>query len=154
MANSITFTSGSFIDTTQFATASAATASGYIVTTTNTFYDIGGGTTSYDRRIYGIGVTSTDTANIQTLTVALHDGIKDIRIYQGACPINSGNTTAIVNFDLYNTANASAIFAGQADGNGVTYFNLKAGWSLKASYGTALIGPRLLIFTVFGETYE
>lgn len=154
MANSITFTSGSFIDTTIFATASAATASGYIVTTTNTFYDIGGGTTSYDRRVYGIGVTSTDTANIQTLTVALHDGTKNINLYQGACPINAGNTTAIVNFDLYNTANASAVFAGQADGNGVTYFNLKAGWSLKASYGTTLTSNRLLIFTTFGETYE
>lgn len=154
MANSITFTSNSFASTTQFATASAATASGYIVTTTNTFYDIGGGTTSYDRRIYGVGVTSTDTANIQTITVALHDGVKDIRIYQGACPVNSGNTTAIVNFDLYSTANASAVFSAQADGNGVTYFNLKAGWSLKAAYGTALTTNRLLIFTTFGETYQ
>jgi hypothetical protein len=154
MANSITFTSNAFASTTQFATASAATASGYTPTTTNTFYDIGDGPTSYDRRIYGVGVTSTDTANIQTITVALNDGIKDIRIYQGACPVNSGNTTAIVNFDLYSTANASAVFAGQADGNGVTYFNLKSGWSLKASYGTALTGSRLLIFTTFGETYE
>lgn len=154
MANSITFTSNSFAITTQFATASAATASGYIVTTTNTFYDIVGGTTSYDRRIYGIGVTSTDTANIQTLTVALNDGTKNINLYQGSCPINSGNTTAIVNFDLFNTANASAIFSGQADGNGVTYFNLKAGHSLKVSYGTALVGNRLLIFSTFGETYQ
>lgn len=154
MANSITFTSGSFIDTTIFATASAATASGYIVTTTNTFYDIGGGTTSYDRRIYGIGVTSTDTANIQTLTVALHDGVKDIRIYQGSCPVNSGNTTAIVNFDLYNITAASPTLAAQADGNGVTYFNLKAGWSLKASYSTTLTTNRVLVFTTFGETYQ
>ena len=154
MANSITFTSNSFASTTQFATASAATASGYIVTTTNTFYDIGGGTTSYDRRIYGVGVTSTDTANIQTITVALNDGIKNINLYQGACPVNSGNTTAIVNFDLYSTANASAIFSAQADGNGVTYFNLKAGWSLRAAYGTALTTNRLLIFTTFGETYQ
>lgn len=154
MANSIKFTSGSFAATTLFATASAATASGYIVTTTNTLYDIGGGTTSYDRRIYGIGVTSTDTANIQTITVALNDGTKDIRLYQGSCPINSGNTTAIVNFDLFSTANASSVFSAQADGNGVTYFNLKAGWSIKASYGTALTGIRLIIFSVFGETYQ
>ena len=154
MANSIKFTSSSFLATTQFATASAATASGYIVTTTNTLYDISGGTTSYDRRIYGIGVTSTDTVNIQTITVALNDGIKDIRIYQGSCPVNSGNTTAIANFDLFSTANASSVFSGQADGNGVTYFNLKAGWSIDASYGTGLTGARLLIFTVFGETYQ
>jgi hypothetical protein len=154
MANSITFTSNSFAATTQFATASAATASGYIVTTTNTLYGIVGATTSYDRRIYGIGVTSTDTANIQTITVALNDGTKDIRIYQGSCPINSGNTTAIVNFDLFTTANASSVFSGQADANGVVYFNLKAGWSLSASYGTALTGIRLLIFTTFGETYQ
>jgi hypothetical protein len=153
MANNIIFTSGSFIDTTIFATASAATASGYIVTTTNTFYDISG-TASYDRRVYGIGVTSTDTVNIQTLTVALNDGVKDIRIYQGACPVNSGNTTAIVNFDLYNTTSASAIFAAQADGNGVTYFNLRAGWSIKASYSTTLTTNRVLVFTVFGETYQ
>ena len=48
----------------------------------------------------------------------------------------------------------SAVFSSQADGNGVTYFNLKAGWYLKASYSTALTTNRLLIFTVFGETYE
>lgn len=153
MANSITFTSGSFIDTTIFATASAATASGYIVTTNNTHYDISG-TASYDRRVYGIGVTSTDTVNIQTLTVALNDGTKNINIYQGACPVNSGNTTAIVNYDLYNITSAAPTLAAQADGNGVTYFNLKAGWHLKASYSTALVGNRVLIFTVFGETYE
>jgi hypothetical protein len=154
MSTSLTFTSNIFSTGTLFATASAATASGYIVTTTNTFYDIGGGTTSYDRRIYGVGVTSTDTANIQTITVALNDGVKDIRLYQGACPVNSGNTTAIVNFDLYSTANASAVFSAQADGNGVTYFNLKAGCSLRAAYGTALTTNRLLIFTTFGETYQ
>lgn len=152
MANSIKFTSNSFMSTTHFATASATGF--YTPTTTNTLYDITGGTTSYDRRIYGIGVTSTDTANIQTITVALSDGTKDIRLYQGSCPINSGNTTAIVNFDLYSTSNASSIFSGQADGNGVTYFNLKAGHHLKASYGTALVGARQLIFTLFGETYE
>lgn len=153
MANGIKFTSNSFADTTLFATASA-TATGYLPTVANTLYDIGGGTTSYDRRIYGIGVTSTDTANIQTITVALNDGTKDIRLYQGSCPINSGNTTAIANFDLFSTANASSVFSAQADGNGVTYFNLKAGWSIEASYGTALTGSRLIIFTLFGETYQ
>jgi hypothetical protein len=152
MANNIIFTSGSFIDTTILATASATGV--YTPSTNNTFYDIVGGTVSYDRRLYGIAVTSTDTVNIQTLTVALNDGVKDIRIYQGACPVNSGNTTAIVNFDLYNTANASAIFAAQADGNGVTYFNLKAGWSVKVAYSTTLVGNRVLTFTTFGETYQ
>ncbi len=152
MANSIKFTSNSFMSTTHFATASATGF--YIPTVANTLYDITGGTTSYDRRIYGIGVTSTDTANIQTITVTLSDGTKDIRLYQGSCPVNSGNTTAIVNFDLYSTTNASAIFSGQADGNGVTYFNLKAGHHLKAAYNTTLTTNRQLIFTMFGETYE
>ena len=92
--------------------------------------------------------------NIQTITVALSDGSKDIRLFQGSCPVNSGNTTAIVNFDLYSTTNASAIFSGQADGNGVTYFNLKAGHHLKAAYGTTLTTNRQLIFTIFGETYQ
>ena len=153
MANSITFTSHSFVDTTLFATASAATASGYIVTTTNTFYDISG-TSSYDRWIYGLGITSTDTANIQTITIALNDGTKDIRLYQGSCPVNSGNTTPLANYDIFNITNSAPIFSGQSDGNGVNYFNLKAGWSLKASYGTTLTTNRLLIFTLFGETYK
>lgn len=152
MANSIKFTSNAFMSTTHFATASATGF--YTPTTANTLYDITGGTASYDRRIYGIAVTSTDTANIQTITVALSDGTKDIRLYQGSCPVNSGNTTAIVNFDLYSTANASSIFSGQADGNGVTYFNLKAGHHLKAAYGTTLTTNRQLIFTLFGETYQ
>lgn len=149
MATSLTFTSNIFSVGTLFATASAATASGYIVTTTATPYDIMGGTVSYDRRLYGISCFNTGPA--QTLTAYLWDGTKNAQIFQISAAI--GSTTPTVT-DLFNSNNISSLFQRQRDANGITYFNLPAGWSIRCAYSAALTGTQLLTFTSFGETYE
>lgn len=149
MANSLTFTSDIFSVGTLFATASAATASGYIVTTTATPYDIMGGTVSYDRRLYGISTYNTGPA--QTLTVYLWDGIKNAQLFLISVAI--GSTTPTVT-DLFNSGNISSIFQRQRDANGVTYFNIPIGWSIRCAYSVALTGAQLLTFTTFGETYQ
>lgn len=152
MATSLTFTSNSFINTVSMATASAATASGYQPSSPNTNYDILGGTVSYDRRLYGINCTST-FGTAETVTIWSSNTFSR-QLYQVNIPLNSGNTTAAPSVDLFGSSNGAGIFQKQKDANGVPYFNIPAGHSLKASYGTTLTGAAVLNFVSFGETYE
>ena len=153
MATSLTFTSNSFTNMISFATASAATASGYQPSVANTQYDITGATTSYDRRIYGINVTNT-FASAETITVLLNDGTYKRQLFQLSVAASSGNSTSVGSVDLLGSSLGAGIFQKQKDANGIPYFNLPTGWSVSASYGTTLTGASLLIFTTFGETYQ
>ena len=153
MATSLTFTSNSFTNMISFATASAATASGYQPSVSNTHYDITGATTSYDRRIYGINVTNT-FATAETITVLLNDGTYKRQLFQLSVAASSGNSTSVGSVDLLGSSLGAGIFQKQKDANGIPYFNLPTGWSVSASYGTTLTGASLLIFTTFGETYQ
>jgi hypothetical protein len=149
VGTSLNFTSNIFSTGTLFATASAATASGYIVTTTATPYDILGSTHSYDKRLYSLSCYNTGPA--QTLTVYLWDGTKNSQIFQISAAI--GSTTPTVT-DLFNSANIASLFQRQKDANGVTYFNLPVGWSIRCAYSAAIASSQLLIFTAVGETYQ
>lgn len=149
MSTSLTFTSNIFSIGTLFATASAATASGYIVTTTATPYDVLGGTTSYDRRLYSLSCYNTGPA--QTLTVYLWDGSKNAQISLISAAI--GSTTPTVT-DIFNSANIASLFQRQKDANGVTYFNVPVGWSIRCSYSAAIASSQLLTFLSVGETYQ
>jgi hypothetical protein len=149
MGTSLTFTSNIFSTGTLFATASAATASGYIVTTTATPYDVLGGTVSYDRRLYSLSCYNTGPA--QTLTVSIWDGTKNAQIFLISAAI--GSTTPTVT-DLFNSANIASLFQRQKDANGVTYFNIPTNYSIRCAYSAALTGPQLLTFLAVGETYE
>jgi len=153
MGNSLIFTSNSFATAVSFATASAATASGFQPSSANTVYDIMGGTTSYDRRLYGISCTST-FGTIETVSVYLWDGISNKQMYQVSIPANSGNSTTISAVDVFGNINGSSIFQKQKDANGVPYYNLTAGWSIRISYGTTLTGSAVLNFISTGETYQ
>lgn len=152
MATSLTFTSNSFVYTVSMATASAATSSGYQPSSPNTHYDILGGTVSYDRRLYGINCTST-FGTAETVTIWLSNTFSR-QLYQVNIPLNSGNTTAAPSVDLFGSSNGAGIFQKQKDANGVPYFNIPAGHSLKVSYGTTLTNAAVLNFVSFGETYE
>lgn len=153
MANSLTFTSNSFVNVVSFATASAATASGYQPSTNNTVYDIMGGTVSYDRRIYGLSCTST-FGTAETVTLYLFDGVSNKQMYQLSIPINSGNSTTIAPVDVFASQYGATFFQKQKDANGVPYFNLPAGESIRISYNTVLTGSAVLNFVTFGETYQ
>lgn len=147
MASNLTFTSNIFTIGTLFATASATGV--YTPTTTATAYEILGGTVSYERRLYGLSVYNTGPA--QTLTVYLNDNVKNSQIFQITAAI--GSTTPTVT-DLFNTSNIASLFQRQRDANGVTYFNIPVGWSIKCAYSAAISGSQLITFTAFGETYE
>ncbi len=147
MASNLTFTSNIFTIGTLFATASATGF--YTPTTTSTAYEILGGTFSYERRLYGLSVFNTGAA--QTLTVFLNDNIKNSQIFQITVAI--GSTTPTVT-DLFNTSNIASLFQRQRDANGVTYFNIPVGCSIKCAYSASITSSQLISFTAYGETYE
>lgn len=122
-------------------------------TSANTIYPVLSATSSYDRRIYGMGLSST-SANTQTIKMYLNDGVTDYQVSQFSLAANSGNSISLAPYDVMGDANTKAIFGKRADVIGVFYFNLPKNWSIRASYGTTLTAPAVLTFTSQGELYD
>lgn len=142
MASSLTFTSSAFAYAVQFDSGE----------TNNTEYDILAADATYDRRIYGISCTSTDTA-ANTVKIFLHDGVSSFQIFTINIPLSSGNTTSAAAIDIFGSSLGASAFTKQRDANGVPYFNLPAGWKIRASIGTALTTVEVMNFLTFGEIY-
>jgi len=139
MATTLTFTSTSFYQgTTMSATAS---------------FDILGGTYSYDKRIYGISATSTDTA-AKELTLWLSGPMADYQVARIAVPINAGNTNLIAQVDIFGDSKFAATFQKQADANGKPYFNLPAGYTILANLTAATTATKVVTVHAFGENYN
>jgi len=122
-------------------------------TSANTIYPVLSATSSYDRRIYGLGVSST-SANTQTMKIYLNDGVNNYQVSQFSLAANSGNSISTGPYDIFGDANVKPIFGKRADVIGVFYFNLPKNWSIRASYGTTLTAPAALTFTSQGEVYD
>lgn len=142
MASNLTFTSAPFL---QGATASSTT-------TANTKITILTADANYDRRVYGISITSTD-AGAQTVTFWLHDGTAQYQVFVLSVAANSGNSTTVAAVDLMGSVYGAAVLQKQRDANGVPYFNLPKTWSLQYSFNTTLLATEVLTVLVFGETY-
>ena len=144
MATTLTFTSNSFlIGTTMSATSSTSFA---------TANDILGGVTAYDRRLYGISATSTDTI-ARDMTVWLYTGTTGFQVGKISVVISSGNTNAIAQTDIFGDSKFAPTFQKEADANGRPYLNLPAGWGIKV--GTPQTSVNTIITTIVqGETYQ
>ena len=143
MANSLTFTSAPFL---QGLTASSSNSSA------NTRYTILTADATYDRRVYGVSITSSD-AGAQTVTFFLNDGTVAYQVFQLSVAANSGNSTTVAAVDLMGSVYGASVLQKQRDANGVPYFNLPKTWSLQYQYNTALGSGEGLYVLVFGETY-
>jgi hypothetical protein len=143
MATNLTFTSTSFYQgTTMSATAS----------TPATGKDILGGTASYDRRLYGISATSTDTV-ARDMTLWFGTSTQYFQIARIAIPVNAGNTNAIGQVDILGDSKFAGTFQKQADANGKPYFNLPAGYTIVAGTPQTTAGTFITVHT-FGENYN
>jgi hypothetical protein len=143
MASNLTFTSAPFM---QGLTASSANSSA------NTKYTILTADATYNRRVYGISIASTD-AGAQTVTIWLNDGTSAYQVFVLSVAANSGNSTTVAAVDIMGSVYGAAVLQKQRDANGVPYFNLPAGWSLHYQYNTTLLAAEALYVLVFGETY-
>jgi hypothetical protein len=142
MANSLTFTSGAFMQCT------VATAS----RTAGSIYDILTATSSVDRRLYGLSVVSADNA-ANPVKIYLNDGTNNIQLANINVVANSGNTTTTALTDCFSSTMAESVLAKTRDANGVTYFNLPKNWSIRISYANAIGAGEALYTFVFGENY-
>ena len=144
MASNLTFTSTSFlVGTTMSATSSTSYA---------TAVDILGGTHSYDKRIYGISATTTDTT-ARDMTVWLYTGVTGFQVGKISIVLSSGNTNAIAQVDIFGDSKMAPTFQKEADANGRPYLNLPAGWGIKVGHPQTTAGT-FITTIVQGETYQ
>lgn len=122
-------------------------------TAANTIYSVVTATSSVDRRIYGVSLSST-SANTQTIIIYVNNGTTNYQVSQFSLTANSGNSISLGPYDIFGDVNVKAIFGKRADVIGVFYFNLPKNWSIRASYGTTLTAPAALTFTSQGEVYN
>lgn len=143
MANTLTFTSGSFMQCT------IATQS----TTGGTIYDILSATSSVDRRVYGINVVSNDNG-ANPVKIYLNNGADNIQVSNVNVVANSGNnvTTSLTN--IFTNIMGESVFCKTRDYNGIPYFNLPKNWSIRMSFLTTHGLTSEAIYTfVYGEYY-
>ena len=143
MATTLTFTSTSFYQgTTMSATSSTPT----------TAKDILGGITAYDRRLYGISATSTDTV-ARDMTLWFGTATQSFQIAKISIPVSAGNTNLIGQVDILGDSKFAGTFQKQADANGKPYFNLPAGQTILAGTPQTTAGTFITVHS-FGENYN
>ena len=144
MAGALTFTSGSFMQCT---VSSQATQTG------GTIFDILTATSSVDRRVYGLSIVNNDN-NANPVKIFLNDGTTDIQVCNVYVVLNSGNAVGTPLTDVFSSTLAESVLSKTRDANGVNYFNLPKGWSIRMSYLTTHTIPAERLYTfVFGENY-
>jgi hypothetical protein len=143
MANTLTLTN------TQYLGCISLTASAV----PNTQYTVLSADANYDRRIYGLVVTTTD-ANTQNIILYLNDGVGTYQVSYNSLTANSGGS-GVAPLDLQGNSLNGSILGKRLDVMGVSYFNLPKGWSFRALYtGTQLSGVERVNFISHGELYD
>ena len=120
----------------------------------NTPYTVINADANYDRRIYGMSLSSTDANVHNSAKMYVSDGTTSYQVSQFSLSANAGNSSTSAPYDIITDPLSYAIFQKRADVVGMYYFDLPAGWSIKMSYSTALTVPDTLTFTSFGEVYD
>ena len=143
MANTLTLTN------TQYLGCISLTASAV----PNTQYTVLSVDANYDRRIYGLVVTTTD-ANTQNIILYLNDGVGTYQVSYNSLTALSGGS-GVAPLDLQGNSLNRSILGKRLDVMGVSYFNLPKGWSFRALYtGTQLSGVERVNFISHGELYD
>lgn len=109
----------------------------------------------YDRRLYAISATITDST-ARTLAIKLKSGSNSYLLYTLSVLANSGNSTTIRAYDIFEDPNgfSGSIFQKTYETDGGFYFNLPAGWSIT---GTLAVPPAIgttITIKSSGDTYE
>ena len=122
-------------------------------TTPGTRYDILTSSSSH-RRLYGIGVLSSDNA-IQTIRIYLTSATTSVahQISTINIPAGSGTNGTAAAVDAFASTMNESIFQKTRDANGLAYFNLPANWKIQMNFSGTLTSPETIITHVFGETY-
>ena len=110
---------------------------------------------AYDRRLYAISATITDST-ARTLSLKLKSGSNSYLLYTVSILASSGNLTTTRAYDIFEDPNgfSQSIFQKTYETDGGFYFNLPAGWSITGTLGAPpAIGSTITIKSS-GDTYE
>ena len=102
-----------------------------------------------EQRVSAITVSTIDTAD-HDLTLYINDGSVDFQLGIVKIPLSSGNTNAIFPVDVI--AALSTVFR-EKDNAGISFFNLKKGYSLKAKL-SAVTSAKSYNVLVMGAKYD
>lgn len=110
---------------------------------------------AYDRRLYTISATTTDST-ARTLAIKLNNGSNSYLLYTVSILANSGNSTTTRAYDLFEDPNgfSGAIFQKTYETDGGFYFNLPAGWSITGTFAAPPAIGATIIIKSSGDTYE
>ncbi len=140
MSTSLTFTNGCFMQ------SKGITSS----TPINTIFDVLTSSVN-DRRLYGFAIVSNDNA-IQTVKIHLNDGTNVVQIFTISIPASSGTNGVARAVDVFGSTLGESVFQKMREANGLTYFNIPAGWSIQMQYNTTLVSETITTH-LFGEIY-
>ncbi len=120
--------------------------------TGGTVFDILTATSSVDRKVYGLNVTSRDNL-ANPVRIWLNDGTNNLQVCVVNVVANSGNSTSTALTNVFASTTGEAVFAKTRDANGIPYLNLPKNWAIRMSL-TNTPGAGETIYTfVFGEYY-
>jgi hypothetical protein len=110
---------------------------------------------AYDRRVYGIAATSTDST-ARPITLYLKSGSISYLLYTVNILANSGNTTTIKNCDIFSDINgySNAYFTKKYEPDGTYYFDLPAGWSIVGNLTSNVAIGFVITIKTIGDSYE
>ena len=117
----------------------------------NTQFEVLSSSTS-DRRVYGFAVLSDDI-NTQTVKIYLNDGVSTLQVCTLSIPASSGTNGTIATTDVFASSTGQSVFQKRVEPNGLAYFNLPAGWSIRMEYNTTLAVTETITTHIFGEIY-
>lgn len=140
MASTLNLTQNVFLSASTYTTATTANVT-YIVV----------GTDTVDRRIYSIGVSSSDNA-VNNISFIVNDGTTDFVACRLPISISAGTNTTTAVYDVH----GSSLMVGlvkERDSNGASFFHLPKTHSLKVQYQTALTTTEYLNVFVSGHKY-
>ena len=110
---------------------------------------------AYDRRLYAISATITDST-ARTLSLKLKSGSNSYLLYTVSILASSGNLTTTRAYDIFEDpiGFSQSIFQKTYETDGGFYFNLPAGWSITGTLAAPpAIGSTITIKSS-GDTYE
>jgi hypothetical protein len=120
-------------------------------TSVNTNYTILAADSVSNRRVYGLGVTSSDNA-ANVMFFSLTNGLNNYQLCRLSVPISAGTNTTTGIFDVMGSSLVTGIVR-ERDSNGISFLHLPKNWGIQAQYAGALTGTEFLTVYVHGHIY-
>ncbi|MEY4571769.1 MAG: hypothetical protein RLZ10_980 [Bacteroidota bacterium] len=142
MASTLNLTQDVFLSATTFTSGT---------TSANTNYTILSADTVNNRRVYSIGVTSSDGA-ANNMFFSLANGANSYQLCKLSISLSAGTNTSTAVFDVLGSSLMVGVVK-ERDSNGASFLHIPKGWYLQAQYASGLGSGEYLNTFVHGQIY-